>query len=87
MSYLKLIIGPMFSGKSSKLLTEINKYNNITDNIIVINSILDKQRSNNNCVKTHDNKIYPAIMLDSLNELNTNLIYKKLTINLKNFKL
>ena len=44
-NYLKLIIGPMFSSKSSSLLAEINRYKYITDKILVINSILDKQRN------------------------------------------
>lgn len=83
-NYLKVIIGPMFSGKSSSLLTEINRYSYITTNIIVINSILDKQRHSDMMIKdgigflkTHDSKTFPAIMLENLNELNTNKLYNK----------
>lgn len=43
-NYLKVILGPMFCGKSSNLLTEINRYKFITDKMVVVNSILDKQR-------------------------------------------
>lgn len=79
--YLKLIIGPMFSSKSSSLL----KYTNIEDNVIVINSILDKQRhldmeidkNGIGFMKTHDSKKFPAIMLKNLSELNTNKVYNK----------
>lgn len=83
-NYLKLIIGPMFSSKSSSLIDHINKYN-YADNIIVINSILDKQRHSDmkidengiGFIKTHDSKTFPAIMLKNLNELNTNKFYNK----------
>jgi thymidine kinase len=76
-SYLKLYIGPMFSGKSTHLLTEINKYKHITSNIIVINHILDKKRhleleKSDGYLKTHDNKIFPAIMLNNLSEIYIN---------------
>ena len=79
-NYLKLIIGPMFSSKSSSLLSEINRYKYITDKILVINSVLDKERHSdmeiNNqglgFMKTHDSKTFPAIMLNNLEELKTN---------------
>jgi thymidine kinase len=81
-SYLKLILGPMFSSKSSNLLSEISRYKYITDKILVINSILDIERHPNMNVnqgvgymKTHDNKTYEAIMLKNLKELNTNNIF------------
>lgn len=83
--YLKLIIGPMFSSKSSTLINHINRYSYITNNILVVSSILDKERHLNmkinqdgmGFIKTHDSKVFPAIMLTSLNELNTNEIYNK----------
>ena len=84
-NYLKVIMGPMFSGKSSSLLTEYNRYQFITEKMMVVNSILDKQRhldmkiDENGIVelKTHDSKTIPAIMLKNLSELNTNKFYNK----------
>lgn len=83
--YLKLIIGPMFSSKSSTLINHINRYSYITNNIIVVSSILDKERHLDmkinkdgiGFIKTHDSKTFPAIMLTNLNELNTNELYNK----------
>jgi thymidine kinase len=80
--YLKLVIGPMFSSKSSYLLSEYNKYCYLfnKNQIIVINSILDKQRHTNEptgFLKTHDNKSISALMLNNLNELYTNPLYNK----------
>lgn len=79
-NYLKMYIGPMFSSKSSSLLSEINRYKYITDKILVINHVLDKQRhtsmnKDGGILKTHDDKIFPAIMLNELNELKTNTFY------------
>lgn len=83
MSYLKLIIGPMFSSKSTTLLSEINRLLTITDKILVINSILDKQRHKDiiidkygmGIIKTHDDKSYSALMLNELSELYINKSY------------
>lgn len=78
-SYLKLILGPMFSSKSSSLLSEINRYKYITDKILVINSVLDIKRHPDmninkgiGYMKTHDGKTFPAIMLKNLKELKSN---------------
>jgi len=88
-NYLKVIIGPMFSSKSSTLINDINKYKFITDKIMVVNSILDKQRHSDMIIdkngigqlKTHDSKTFPAIMLKNLSELNTNKSYNKKYLN------
>lgn len=85
LNYLKVIMGPMFSGKSSTLINDINKYQFVTDKMVVINSILDKQRHSDMIIdengigqlKTHDLKTFPAIMLKNLSELNTNKFYNK----------
>ena len=82
-NYLKLIIGPMFSSKSSSLLSEINKLKYITDKILVINSILDKERHKDmeindrsiGLIKTHDDKSFSAIMVNELYELKTNTFF------------
>lgn len=75
-NYLKMIIGPMFSSKSSSLLHEINLSKN--KNVLVINSILDKDRHSENCIITHDNNKFPAIMLRNLQEIkDDSLLYKK----------
>ena len=79
MVYLKLIIGCMFSSKTSTLLSEINRYKHITDKILVINSILDKERQTHdeNVIETHDNKHWPAFMVNTLEELKNTYHYKQ----------
>jgi thymidine kinase len=76
-SYLKLYIGPMYASKSVNLISEINRYSHITDRILVINNKLDNQRHPEpineqgiGIIKTHDSKVFPAIMVNKLSEIN-----------------
>ena len=50
---LELIIGNMFSGKSTELIRRINKEKSINKSILVINYI-DDNRYSNNSISTHD---------------------------------
>lgn len=81
MARLKIILGCMFSSKTSTILSEINRLKHITDKFLVINSILDKQRQSNkdqdSIIETHDKNYYNAIMVNELNELKTNEEYNK----------
>jgi thymidine kinase len=81
-NYLKLIIGPMFSSKSSSLLKEINRYKYITNKILVINHKLDKKRhsNGNGNLRTHDSESVESLMLESLAELNNNNNYNNADI-------
>jgi thymidine kinase len=80
MAYLKVILGCMFSSKTSTLLSEINRYKHITDKILVVNSILDKQRQSNkdqdSIIETHDKNYSCAVMVNQLSELKLNDEYK-----------
>ena len=81
MGYLKLILGCMFSSKTSTILSEINRFKHITDKILVINSVLDKPRQvhqdQDSIIETHDKNYTHAIIINELNELKTNDIYKE----------
>lgn len=84
-SYLKLYIGPMYASKSASLISEINRYSHITDRILVINNKLDNQRHPEpineqgiGIIKTHDSKVFPAIMVNKLSEINeSNFFHNK----------
>jgi thymidine kinase len=84
-SYLKLYIGPMYASKSSSLISEINRYSHITDRILVINNKLDNQRHPEpineqgiGIIKTHDSKVFQAIMVNKLSEINeSNFFHNK----------
>jgi thymidine kinase len=72
---LDIIIGCMFSGKSTELQKRIKKARLIYDNILVINHILDDRYSESS-VCTHDHNKMNAIALDLLVPLTTTLSYK-----------
>jgi len=66
--YLELIIGPMYSGKTSKLL-EIYKQCNFCDiKVCVINHSLDK-RYHNSMLASHDKIMIPCLNVDNLSNL------------------
>lgn len=66
--YLELILGPMFSGKTSRLVEIYNHYNENTDeNVIVINYIGDK-RYHATMLSTHDEVFIPCEFTSSLKE-------------------
>jgi thymidine kinase len=65
MTYLHLITGPMFAGKSTRLLGLISKLS-VLKNIFIINSTLDN-RYNNDSITTHSNYSCNANSLSNLN--------------------
>lgn len=73
MGRIELIIGCMFSGKSTEIIRIINKYKVLNKNILVINSKLDNRYGNNSII-THNKQEIECIMLDRLEVLlNTTL--------------
>lgn len=64
MSYLHIITGPMFSGKSTKLLNEINTLQ-IYKKVLVINSKKDT-RVENNKILTHNGLKFDAKKVNDL---------------------
>lgn len=65
--YLKIIIGPMFSGKTTRLIEEYN--NSVNKNKVIINHSSDKRYSSNDCVSTHDKVQLPSVSLNDLKQL------------------
>lgn len=76
MAELHLIVGCMFSGKSSELLKIISKYNRLKIPVCVVNHSLDKRYGENEIV-SHDKKRYPSFQTDSLMSLKDNEVFKK----------
>ena len=77
--YLELIVGPMFSGKTSYLIDTYNKFKNKYQkkniNILVINYELDKRYSDN-CLVNHDNISIPCIFCKELKEIDNDTLDK-----------
>ena len=70
---LELIIGNMFSGKSSELIRRVNRERSINKKILVINFIGDNRYAQN-AVATHDNVKINSLKLSKLNEITPNMI-------------
>ena len=69
-AYLELIIGPMFSGKTSYLLDVYKKCKLCNIPIAVINHSSDNRyTNNNNLLSTHDKTMVPCILTKTLTDL------------------
>ena len=60
--YLGLYVGPMYSGKTSKLQELYKQYKFCEIPTMVINYAADTRYSNNNVMCTHDRDEVPCIM-------------------------
>ncbi len=66
-SRIEIILGCMFSGKSTELLRRCNRYNAIDKKVLLINHISDIRT--NDSIKTHSNYVQNATKTDSLMSL------------------
>jgi thymidine kinase len=80
MSELNVVIGPMYSGKSSYLIRKINNSILNKEHIIVINHISDT-RYNQNKITNHNNISTDAVLLTNLK--NIYIYIKNNSINLE----
>ena len=71
---IHLIIGPMFSGKSTELLRIIRRYNYKRKTTAVVAFELDDRYTNTEKVVTHDKFEYPAIKTRTIKEISDKLI-------------
>jgi len=70
---LELIIGNMFSGKSSELIRRINREKSINKKILVINYYLDNRYSNDS-ISTHDNTKVKCLKVNKLSDIPQGII-------------
>lgn len=64
---MEIIIGSMFSGKSTELIRRISRLESIGKSVLVVNSSKDTRCDNE--VQTHDKKTHYALKCDTLNEI------------------
>jgi len=65
---LELIMGCMFSGKSTELIRRLKRYKAINKQVLVINSAKDT-RSTEQVLKTHDGVTFNCMKTNNLNEI------------------
>lgn len=66
---LEIILGPMFSGKSSRILSIVSRYSALGMPILVIKHSADNRYSQNE-VATHDGRRAPCVSVGDFGELN-----------------
>jgi len=71
--YLELIIGPMFSGKTSRILEIYRKAHYCNANIFVLNHSIDKRYAENEVVN-HNNEKIPCTNYENIRDFITNRI-------------
>ena len=65
MSYLELFVGPMFSGKTTKLIDLYKKYSYCNIKVCVLNHTLDTRYSQSQ-MSTHDGVLVPCIFISEI---------------------
>jgi len=72
MSYLEIIIGPMFSGKTSELIKIYKEKKENNEKILAINYNMDTRYGDNKIV-SHNIDSIPSININSLHDINSDL--------------
>jgi thymidine kinase len=67
---LEVVLGPMFSGKSSYALSYIRRQHAIGKKVVVIKPNIDTRYSNREVLITHDQEQTPCMMWDTNTNLN-----------------
>jgi thymidine kinase len=73
---LELIVGPMFSGKTTLLIEKYNEVVNKGEKCLAINYALDKRYGENQII-THDGTAIDCLSIMNLDELHENEYYNK----------
>jgi thymidine kinase len=71
-SYLEIIVGPMFSGKTTRLVNLYNQYIKENKNVCVINYSQDK-RYHDTMLSTHDKIMIPCIFTNKIADVWDNI--------------
>ena len=73
--HIDIILGSMYSGKSTELLRRLSRYDAIDQHTLLINHTYDTRTGES--VKTHSNMVKDAIKIDSLMKLLDMDVFKK----------
>lgn len=66
---LDIILGPMFAGKSSRILSIVSRYASLGMRVLVVKHASDVRYGDEDDVITHDQRRAPCIRVDNLNEV------------------
>jgi len=71
--YLELWLGPMFSGKTTRIVQAYKKYTFIGKRVVVVNYIDDK-RYHETMLSTHDCRMIPCIQVKHLSDIDAKVL-------------
>jgi len=75
MSKLELIIGPMFSGKSTELVNRVRELHQLEKNVLVIKPSIDNRyEKGDRELITHNNVSIECTVLEKLSDINYNIL-------------
>lgn len=69
MGSIEVILGSMYAEKSTELIRRVRRYEIAQNKCIVFKHGFDCERNNNKDIVTHDNDIYNAIPVDTIDEI------------------
>jgi thymidine kinase len=72
---LEIILGPMFSGKSSRILSIVSRYSALRVPILVIKHSADTRYSLNNEVVTHDGRRVPCVSVRHFSDIDAAFLH------------
>ena len=74
---LEIIMGPMFSGKTTHAISFIRRQKFIGSNVIAIKPQIDMRYSTSSVIISHDKDHVPCIVWDSLNPLEYSAVFEQ----------
>ena len=73
---LKIILGCMYSGKTSQLIRDYNKWKSIEIDVLVINYLDDNRYGNDDFMYSHDKLKTKCLKVESLGEIDSTILEK-----------
>ncbi len=71
---IKMIIGPMFSGKSTELINTVRRYQHKNKRTVLVKYKMDNRYSDEDKVVTHDKQESPALKCNNLSDIYDQLV-------------
>jgi thymidine kinase len=65
--FLEIVLGPMFSGKTSALIKKYNELKSHTEKVVAVNYVADK-RYHDTLLSSHDKAMIPCIMIEDIHD-------------------
>lgn len=80
MGFLHVVTGPMFSGKTSRLIELYHEHKTKTTNILIFNHILDTRYNKEPFITTHNLETVKCVQIDNLYEICDHPDYSKCVV-------